>query len=479
MGKPTITGDFRELTTKEKALKINLDPRFYGSFAEIGAGQETAEFFFKAGGASGTIAKTMSAYDMKFSDVIYGKAKRYVSQERLVTMMEHEYSLLPERLEHRAETTCFFALSNTVETLNYHKTNRGHGWLGVRFQLEPNSPPNNVILHVVLKDNESLWQQEAIGIIGVNLLYGCFYLPHDTEQILHTLLDGLSTDRAEIDMIRFDGPNFHWVDNRLLALKLVSFGLTRAAMFGSDGNVLHPSEFLYKKNVLILRGRFRPPTKVNVDMLREGYREFLEEPGVVPEEVVILSELTLSNLTSEGKIDDKDFLDRVDILGSMGHTVMISNYHQYYKLIPYLTQFTQKKKIGIVLGVYNLEQIFDEQYYTDLRGGILEAFGVLFGSNVKVFVYPAYKEGHRGLYTCDTFQLRESLQHLFHYLIATNKIEDLPVVDRHLLHITSDKVLAMIQQNEPGWEEMVPAEVAAAVQENGLFGFGKVTKIRE
>ncbi len=461
----------RELTTKEKALKINLDPRYYGSFAEIGAGQEIAEHFFKAGGASGTIAKTMSAYDMQFSDAIYGKTKRYVSQERLLTMLNHEYHLLHERLQSRADKTCFFALANTVESLNFRKTNQGQGWIGLRFQMSPNTEPNDAIIHIVLKDPESIWQQEAIGIIGVNLLFACFFFPHDMGLILQTLMEGLNPDRIEVDMCRLSGPAFDWVDNRLLSLNLVKTGMTQAAMFGPDGEVVHASDVLYKKNILMLRGRFRPLTHVNLDMRQSGLLQFSQEQDVDPENVIALSELTLKDLTAEGKIDEQDYLDRVDILNSLGHWVMVSNYTEYYRLVSYLQQFTRRKKIGIVLGVHNLELIFDEHYYEDLKGGILESFGILFGTNIKIYVYPAHFPGQADLYTCHNFRLGPEMTHLFQYLHATNKIEDIRGVDPNLLHITSDRVLSMIKAGEDGWESMVPVEVEQAVKNRGLFGY--------
>ncbi len=461
----------RQLTTKEKALTINLNTSYYGSFAEIGAGQEVADHFFKVGGASGTIAKTMSAYDMQFSDAIYGKTKRYVSRDRLRTMLDHEYTLLHERLDTRRSETCFFALGNTVETLNFKKTNQGHGWLGLRFQLTPDSPPNNAIIHVVLKDREPIWQQEAIGIIGVNLIYGSFYLSKDINQFLRSLMDGLNSDRIQVDMARLEGPDFEWVDNRLLSLNLVKNGMTEAAMFGPDGQVVHASEILYKKNIMILRGRFRPLTHVNLDMRKSGLEQFAREHDVDPDNTIILSELTLRALTADGKIDKKDFLDRVDILNSLGHWVLVSNYTEYYRLVSYLLPFTRGKKIGIVLGVYNMELIFDEDYYQDLRGGILEAFGILFGSNIKLFVYPARKDYTDTLYTCKNFQLSLDMQHLFHYLHSSDKIADIKGVDPDILHITSDEVLKMIKAGESGWESMVPVEVENAVKSRGLFGF--------
>jgi len=465
------------LTTREKALKINLNRGWYGSFAEIGAGQETAAHFFKAGGASGTIAKTMSAYDMKFSDEIYGKTKRYVCRERVDSMLDHEYDLLQERLKHKADDTCFFALANTVEALNFKKTNQGHGWLGVRYQLNPNSAANHVIMHVILKDSETLWQQEAIGIMGVNLLFACFNYPENTDEFLLSLMDGLSTDRVDVDMFSLEGPEFTGVDNRLLSLKLVQMNMTKAAMFGADGKVLHAADALYKKNILVLRGRFRPFTLVNLDMLHAAKAQFLEEEGVTDENSIILAELTLSNLTSEGKIDDVDFHDRVDILRSLGMTVMVSSYHYYFRLVSYLTPYARDKKIGIALGVHNLEKVFDEKYYEDLKGGIMESFGVLFGANVKMYVYPSKVRTKGELYSCRNFMLpKEELYFLYQYIFSSNKIEDIRDVHADLLHITSDDVLAMIKAGEIGWEEMVPPEVEKAVKRQGLFGYKNITK---
>ncbi len=238
----------RILSAKEKALKINLNQEIYGSFAEIGAGQETAGHFFKAGGASGTVAKTMSAYDMSFSDAIYGESGRYVCEERLLRMIEKEYGLLEKRLQSRASQTCFFAFANTVETTNFHKTNQGHGWLGIKFQLKPNSEPNECVIHIVLKDNESSWQQRSIGIIGVNLIYACIYLNKEPENLIKTLLDGIVPGTVEVDMIRFNGPDLKHIDNRLMSLKLVKNGLTKTTMFGPDGKVLQPSEAIYQSS---------------------------------------------------------------------------------------------------------------------------------------------------------------------------------------------------------------------------------------
>lgn len=470
--------EFRTLSIKEKALKINLDKRIYGSFAEIGAGQDTAAAFFKAGGASGTVAKTMSAYDMTFSDAIYGKCARYVCEERLQTMLEREYGLLEKRLVHRKETSCFFAYANTVETINFKKTNKGHGWMGLRFQLAPCSPYNECVIHILLRDSENVAQQQAVGIIGVNLIYGCFYLHHDPEALLNSLVDNLTPGRVEIDMFRISGPDFQHVDNRLMSLKLVKNGLAQATMFSPDGHVLQAFDALYKKDVVVLRGRFRPVTKVNMDMLVTGLRQFQEEPDVDPQNTLLLCELTLSDLTSAGKLDEKDFLDRVDILCSLGQYVMISNFPEFYKLIGYLSQFTKKNKIGIIVGIMTLEKIFQEKHYADLKGGILEAFGTLFGNNVTLYVYPSFGED-KVLYTCENFKIDPKLKSLFQYLIENRKIEDLKGADTSILHITSDHVISMIKSGTAGWEGMVPETVADIIKDNCLFDYPcSVDKLR-
>jgi hypothetical protein len=462
----------KKLSTQEKALRINLSKAIYGSFAEIGAGQEVAANFFKVGGASGTIAKTISAYDMKFSDAIYGQCDRYVCEDRLMKMLDHEYGLLPERLPHRVADTRFFAFADTVEALNYERTNQGHGWIGLRFQLRPESEPNDCVLHVKLHDNDPLLQQVAIGVIGVNVLYGCMFLSSAAE-IMSTLLDGLSARRVEVDMFRLAGPDFRNVDNRLLALKLVKDGLTKAAMFGPDGTVLQPSEALYKKNVLVLRGRFRPVTHVNVDMLLSSRRLFKAEADVDRSKMVVLTELTLHDLSSDGAIDEADFMHRADIICSLGQTVLISNYFEYYRLVDYLSKITRGKKIGIVLGIYALQKIFEEKTYENIRGGILESFGHLFGSNVKLYIYPAWRKESSSLFTLKDFEstLPDHLKGLFRFLADNNKLEDIKDANVSNLHIVSDNVLAMIRKGEPGWEKYVPSKVQEAIKEHGLFNY--------
>ncbi|MGC3948801.1 MAG: TonB-dependent receptor [Chryseolinea sp.] len=464
--------EFRKLTTQEKALRINLSKAIYGSFAEIGAGQEVAANFFKVGGASGTVAKTMSAYDMKFSDAIYGVGDRYVCEERLIRMLDHEYVLLAERLPHRIETTRFFAFADTVEVLNYERTNQGHGWIGLRFQLRPQSEPNDCILHVKMLDTDPLQQQYALGIVGVNMLYSCMFLS-DPEEMLMSLIDGLTQRRVEIDMFRITGPDFKHVDNRVMALKLVKNGLTKAAMFGPDGNVMQPSDELYKKNVLVLRGRFRPPTHVNVDMLLASRRHFKHESDVDRSKIVLVSELTLNDLSPDGRIDERDFLHRADILCSLGQNVLISNYFEYYRLVDYLSKITKGKKIGITMGVYALQKVFEEKTYENIRGGILECFASLFGSNVKLYIYPALKKDSDEIFTLKDFeeQLPDNLKNLFRFLMDNNKLEEIHGANVRNLHIISDNVLSMIKKGEAGWEKFVPHKVEEAIKEYGLFDY--------
>jgi hypothetical protein len=470
--------EYRKITTQEKALQINLDPSIYGSLAEIGAGQEVAANFFKAGGASGTIAKTISAYDMKFSDAIYGQCERYVAEDRLSKMLDHEYELLPERLAHRVDSTRFFAFADTVETLNYERTNQPHGWIGIRFQTKPTGGINEYVIHVKMHDNDPLQQQYALGIIGVNMIFGCYKLT-DPEQIMVSLLDGLTTRRIEIDMFRLEGPDFNHIDNRLMALKLVKNGLTKAAMFGPDGDVMQPSEALYKKNVLVLRGRFRPPTHVNVDMLLASRRHFKHEADVDRSKIMLLSELTLNDLSPDGKIDENDFLHRAEILCSLGQNVLVSNYFEYYRLAEYLSKITKGKKIGMIMGVYALQKVFEEKTYENIRGGIMECFASLFGSNIKLYIYPAVRANVNELFTLNHFEkeLPANLKSLFRYLMDNNKLQDVEGANINNLHIISDNVLAMIKKGEDGWEKFVPHKVEEAIKDQKLFDYRQAKEL--
>src|SRR6202048_1286305 len=484
------------LTTNRKALTINLDEAKYGTFAEIGAGQEVARQFFQAGGAAGTIAKSISAYDMKFSDEIYGKAARYVSKERLAKMLEHEYAYLIQRLkEVRGDRSTFFVFADTVAARNFKGTNECHGWMGVRFQAEPGSACSDIIMHVRMWDKENILQQQALAIIGVNLIYGAFYYLNDQDKFIQSLVDNLSIDRIEVDMINFSGPLFENVDNRLMSLKLVEYGLTNAVMFGPQGEVLQPSEVLHKKAILVERGSFRPVTLVNEDMIRCALAQFLQEPVLQGVDILVLMEITMHNLLASGNIDHEDFLARVDTLAAIGNYVLISNYREFYRLTSYFRRYT-KQMVGGVIGINNLLEVFNEKYYENLEGGILESFGRLFKNLIKLYIYPMRKTAYdRYCMTnpteCPTplpgtslhplgadvwvnavnLQVELHLRNLYAHLLENHYIAAIVGYDASIMDIFSRDVLNKIQIGETGWERMVPEKAAAIIKERHLFGF--------
>ena len=477
------------LTTTQKARTINFDAPKYGTFAEIGAGQEVAREFFQAGGASGTIAKSISAYDMVFSDAIYGKAPRYVSRERLTLMLDHEYDLLLARLATiRGEQTNFFVFADTVSTRNYQGTNEAHGWLGIRFQSEPMGEPSEIVLHVRMRDEDAILQQQALGIVGVNLIYGALYYRSNPRELIESLQDNLGSNRVEIDMLRFSGRCFEKVDNRLMSLHLVECKLTNAVMFGQQGEVLQPSEVLHKKAILVQRGSFRPVTHVNVDMIDCAKAQFVQDPLVQGKEVVVLMEITMSNLLSSGALDAQDFLSRVDLLAEIGFTVLISNYSEYYRLTSYFRRYT-KEMIGVALGINNLLEVFNEKYYENLEGGILESFGRLFRHEVKLYVYPMREEAYARyivessgdgasiqssansvLISAKNVRIADHLSNLYAHLLENHYIESIVGFDANILHIFSRDVLKRIKNNNHLWETMVPIPVADAIKRKGLFG---------
>src|SRR3989441_1726135 len=459
-----------EIGTDEKALQINLDPAKYGTFAEIGAGQEVARRFFRVGGAAGTIAKTMSAYDMTFSDAIYGPANRYVSRLRLQTMLDHEFNLLIERLDTKfgAEKS-FFVFADTVAARSFKQRSESHGWLGVRFQSEPRGQPNQIIIHVRLLDATNVEQQEALGVIGVNLLHGAFY-GRQPEKLISSLQENLAPGRIEVDLIKFSGPLFQNVDNRLMSLQLVSQGLTNAVMFKSDGETVQPAEVFYKKAILVERGSFRPVTYATNDMLDGARREFLKESGYAEKDLVVLMEMTLENLLSEGQLDHADFLARVDILGALGRTVLISRFGEYYKLAGYLSRYTNRM-IGLVMGVPSLIEIFDEKYYLNLEGGILEALGRMFKHGLKLYVYPMIDEKTGKITTATQLEVASNLRSLFDYLIDNQFIEEISHYHSEYLRIYPAAALAKLQSGDTGWERMVPPEVVQIIKEREFFGY--------
>jgi hypothetical protein len=496
----TMTDQKDLLTTSRKALTVNLDEPKYGTFAEIGAGQEVARHFFQAGAAAGTIAKSISAYDMTFSDAIYGKAPRYVSKERLVLMLDHEFNLLRERLAaQRGDRTTFFAYADTVAAKSFKGNNECHGWMGIRLQTEPNGEPSQILMHVRMWDKENVLQQQALGIVGVNLIYGAFYYRDDLKKLIQSLSDNVGGDRIEVDMLKFSGPAFKNVDNRLTSLHLVQFGLTNAVMFGPGGEVLQPSEVLYKKAILVERGSFRPVTHVNVDMLNCACAQFVQEPLVKGKDTIVLMEITMNNLLAGGDLDAQDFLSRVDLLGDIGLNVLISNYSEYYRLTSYFRRYT-KEMIGVPMGINNLLEVFNEKYYEHLEGGILEAFGRLFRNAVKLYIYPMHQAAYERyiassnpstaghgtpttalsapnafsssvMITAKNLQVVDHLRNLYAHLLENHYIDCIVGFDREILNVFSRDVLQRIKANDSTWERMVPEPVVNAIKKRGLFGY--------
>ena len=473
MSNPTHTPDepvsSSRPSTHNKTLEINLNSAHYGTFAEIGGGQEVARWFFHVGGAAGTVAETVSAYDMTVSDLRYGHADRYVSRDRLHSMLDFEYRRLVEELDaKRGAKTAFFVFANTVATRSFSHRENGHGWMGVRFQTQPRSEPSEIIIHVHLLDVEYDREQEALGVLGVNLIYGAFYCHHDPRMLIESLVDNLARQRIELDMVKFSGPAFAGVDNRLMSLQLVEKELTSAAMFMGTGEVLQPSEALYKKPILIERGSFRPITHLTLDMLERAQEQFLQEPQVHGEPPVVLMEMTLRNLSAGGAIDHEDFLARVDLLSVLGKTVLVSNFGPYFHLTEYLTRHTQKM-IGIVVGIPSLQEFWNEKYYTDLRGGTVESVGRLFKNLVKVYVYPARDPTTEKVITAETVPVNGPMAHLYAFLLEDHRVEPIRQYNEAFLSLMTKDVLSRIQKGDASWETMVPPAIVETIKKHKLF----------
>ncbi len=459
-------------TIQEKALAINSDGKNFGTFAEIGAGQEVARWFFHVGKASATVAESISAYDMAVSDSLYGRADHYVSRSRLESMLDREYAQLTARVSPgKAETVGLFVFADTVATHGSSRKQAGHGWLGVRFQERPKSEVSEIIIHVEMLDRHAAGQQEAIGLVGVNLIYGAFYHAQNPNELIQGLMDSLDRSRVEVDMIRFSGPAFGSVDNRLMSLQLVEQQLTDAAMFTADGEVVQPSEVLHDRPVLLERGSFRPVTNVTLDMLNRALKQLQQEPRTSGEPLVLM-EMTLKNLMNGRTIDHEDFLQRVDILAALDKSVIISSYGTFYQLTAYLRRYTDSR-IAMVVGAPILREIFDEKYYTDLDGGILEGLGRLFKGDVKLFVYPTLNSAGAEPTTADNLAVKPELKHLFAYLRENGFIEPIREFDRAQLHVSPADVLVKIQAGNAGWEDLVPEKVAALIVQKRLFGYGR------
>ena len=480
-----------KMETGQKAQQINLDATRYGTFAEIGAGQEVARWFFHVGGASGTVAKTISAYDMAVSDAIYGTCDRYVSRQRLQAMLDYEYHLLLQRLEKkRGDSTTFFVFADTVATHSASRQTEGHGWLGIKFQAQPREEASQIIIHVRLLDKAVVREQEALGIIGVNLIHAAIYHYNEPEKIISLLMDDLTRERIEVEMIKFSGPCFAKVDNRLMSLQLVQQNVSDACMFTADGEVIIPSEVLYKKPVLVERGSFRPITKTTLDILERAQEQFLREPGVQGETPVVLMEMTLHSVLEDSTLAHKDFLDRVDLLSTLGKPVLISNFGRYYRLVEYLSRYTQKMK-GIALGIPSLRSIFDEKFYTDLSGGLLESLGRLFKDQMKLYVYPMHEpsanvlatlanKGESGIWqrqasneivTADNLKVAHHLRHLYAHLLENGYLVGIQNYNPDYLGLFPPFVLSKLQSGDRSWEHDVPAPIVESIKSGKMFGW--------
>jgi hypothetical protein len=457
-------------SSRQKALEINLDTRFYGVFAEIGAGQEVARHFFQAGAASQTIAKSISAYDMTYSDHIYGEEEsgRYVCGPRIKKMLDREYAQIIERLGGKRGDTCFFSFANTVAIRNFAGTNDPHGWMGIRFQHEQGAAPSEVVVHARMFDNSALQQQDALGTIGVNSIYAAFYKTTNASEFVATLMENVSRARIEIDMVTVSGPVFKHMDNRLIDLELVKQGFTDAILFGKDGCVESVSDSLYRQNLLVARGSYCPTTLVNIDVMKTSLASFCKSNNLAPVDVMAIAEITISQLhSSSGDIDSADFLARLDILAALGIRVLVSSYKQYFKLSSFFSRF-KCGNVGIVLGVYNFLQIFDKEY-SNSKGGLLESLGRLFRDQTQVYVYPSLDDDGK-LVTLKDLEIDASVKHLHQHFVDNKSAQDIKGFDKKILHIYSRKALTLIQNGDANWEQMVPEKVANMIKERKYFG---------
>ncbi len=462
--------DSTKPTTHQKAFRLNMDPLSYGTIAEIGAGQEVARWFFLVGGAAGTVAKTLSTYDKTISDAVYGTAKRYVSRERLLTMLDHEYELLVERLSGEGGGRACFAFADTVTARSYFRPDEEtHGWMGIRFRLSPSDPPSEILIHLRMHDRENVQQQEALGILGVNLIYAAYFFRNDPPALVRSLLDELGPDRLEVNLIRFSGPSFQDVDTRLMALELIKDKLTPSARFTASGEVVDAGELLYRKPFLIERGSFRPVTKTTLDMLHRAQERFCRDPEVLGDEPLILAEMSLRSLNLD-EMGHGDYLDRIDTLSALGKNVLVSNSYRDFRLVSYLSLHS-RKKIGAVVGLPAFTNLFREEFYSDLEGGILEAFGRLFKNRLRLYVYPARGTREGKIVTLDEFQPSPHLRPLYEYLRQNGFVEGIEPSDAALLDIYPKDVLAKIRSADSSWEAMVPPEVASLIKERGLFDY--------
>ena len=463
------------LTTMQKAFAFNMDHNKYGTIAEIGAGQEVSRCFFQAGGAAGTIAKTISAYDMTFSDAIYGeeKDKRYVTESRLIKMLDKEFNLVIQRVgTTRPKSSTYFAFADTVTARSYSQRGECHGWMGIKFQVTPQAEPSDILMHIRMLDEGHEQQQEAVGILGVNLIYGAFHFHAHPEQLIQSLRDNLDWGRLEVDLIRFTGPHFENIDNRFMALKLVQMELADAVVFEADRKTLaHPSELFYNRDVMVMRGMFKPVTHVNVDMMTSGMEMFCRTPGVESDTAMIVSEISVAEMRSQNLFDMQDILNRVDCLNILDYPVIVTNYLRYFRLSDYLGRYTNGK-VAFVIGIPNLETLFNDAYYEGFKGGIIGAFGALFDRDTLIFVFPMRRNNNpNDIITTENFPAPEHLKYFYAHLVANKKILPIEEYNDANMHIWSEKVLEQLKHGPGQWQASVPDAVATEIISRCMFGF--------
>jgi len=487
--------DQRFSLTAKKALEINLNSGWYGTFAEIGAGQEVARWFFYVGGAAGTVAKSVSAYDMTISDSMYGRSKRYVTRERLESMLEYEYLQCQLTLNtDRGGNTQFFAFADTVVAKAYMRDNECHGWLGIKYQTAPKKDPCSVMIHCRMLEPTAQQQQESLGVLGVNLIHAALTQHHDPYNMINSLLDDLSRDKIEIDAVVFSGNDFKHVDKRLVSLRLVQTGLTDAAIFDPSGEPMIPQEVLYKKNVMMLRGRFRPFTLLHNDMLAGAATKFFCGPEdestpyescVYREDTEVVLEMTTRDLmdsgdlldwTSEIGLDEASFITRIEALSSIGYLVMVSRFQRYFKLAAYMRRYTDQAVV-IALGVPAIKELFNPIHYKDLPGGILENFGRLLSYDQKLYVYPTVDSSTGRLITAKDIKVAPSVQKLYDYIYERGTIIPIDTFDKEVLTTgdVSKIVVESIQKGTSEWESLVPRHVREQIITQKLWGYSPMS----
>jgi nicotinic acid mononucleotide adenylyltransferase len=458
-------------TTIGKAAEINQDKKIYGTFAEIGAGQETARFFFQAGQASQTIAKTISAYDMVYSDEIYGKESngRYVCESRLLKMLDKEYSLLIRRLtKTRGGQSTFFAFANTVATGGSSTQRFVHGWIGVRFQTTEGAPHNDIVIHIRMLDKHRLLQQEVLGVAGVNLVHCAFHCLKDSKKFIDGLVDNIKPGQISIDMIRFTGPDVEHFNNHLVNLELVKRNLTDAVLFTPDSSIANISDTLYGKSIIVERGNFRPITNSHLETMQLAENQFHKDFTSNSKKIVTLFEMTMHSLKEGDRINEQDFLDRVRSLAATGHHVLVSNFMYYYKLKQYLRQYTQEPTV-VLIGAGVLDRLFDSAHYTDLEGGILEGLGKLFDEKTHLYVYPS-RIGKQ-IINAKNFNPKASLDSIYKFFQQHLWLKDIESISELPEFISSDKIITLMKNKDKSWEKLVPKEVAQLIKSEQLFGY--------